>query len=127
MRAQVVHRPAPDALVGRGPAALSAAPSARLDDLFGSPRIFDPASRQEAQTGIFAVLAFVSASLSLLGDVVSPSLLTFCLPALLLGYWSLSRQTPDTPREMRWLAGAALVVGSVALALSMIVLLATRQ
>lgn len=68
-----------------------------------------PASQREAWGSIFAFLAVVCVTLSLVGIFVRPMLL-FVIPALVLGIWCLRQR--QLHFEFRWLAAGACGIGS---------------
>lgn len=65
--------------------------------------------QHESVAVIAAILALTSASLSF-AAVLSPWMLFFALPALVLAVWSLFRQSTSTPVDFTRLAVAALLV-----------------
>ncbi len=72
-----------------------------------------PATMQEAQVSLAAFVAVICVALSLTAPF-SGAMSVFVAPGLALGAWSLAHasETP-APREFRWLAIAALVVGGL--------------
>jgi len=64
--------------------------------------------QHEAVAVIAAILALTSASLSF-AAIVTPWMVFFALPALVLAVWSLFRQSTSTPVDFTRLAVAALV------------------
>jgi hypothetical protein len=89
--------------------ALWRTPTAWLTPLDEAP----PATPQEAQVCLAAFLAVVCVALSLTAPF-SPAMTIFALPGLALGAWSLAHiDETAAPREFRWLAIAALALGSL--------------
>lgn len=72
-----------------------------------------PPSRKEAEVSLAAFFSVIGVALSLIAPFHNVMLL-FAPIALTLATWSLAqiRETP-APREFRWLATAALIVGGV--------------
>jgi RNA polymerase subunit RPABC4/transcription elongation factor Spt4 len=99
-----------------GAAAAFAAPSALwrsagawLTPLDQAP----PATPEEAQVCLAAVLAVVCVALSLTAPFM-PVMTAFAAPGLALGAWSAAHvHETSAPREFRWLALAALALGSL--------------
>ncbi len=102
-------QPAPRAAAFAASPALWRTPAAWLTPLDEAP----PATPQEAQVCLAAFLAVVCVALSLAAPF-SPAMVVFALPGLALGAWSLAHVAETAaPREFRWLALAALALGSV--------------
>ena len=84
-------------------------PAAWLTPLDQAP----PATPQEARVSLSAFLAVVCVALSLTAPF-SPLMAVFMAPGLTLGVWSLAHiGETAAPREFRWLAAAALALGSL--------------
>ncbi|HEX8998208.1 MAG TPA: serine/threonine-protein kinase [Ktedonobacterales bacterium] len=72
-----------------------------------------PATPREAQVCLAAFLAVVCVALSLTAPF-NPPMAIFCAPGLALGAWSLAHMGETAaPREFRWIAAGALLLGSL--------------
>ena len=102
-------------LVGAGAAAFAAAPVLWSDPASWLTRLDQapPATPQEAQVSLAAVVAVICVALSLTAPF-SAAMSIFAAPGLALGAWSLAHagETP-APREFRWLAIGALAIGGL--------------
>lgn len=91
------------------PRALWRRPETWLTPLDGAP----PATPQEALVSLTAFLAVVCIALSLAAPF-APAMTVFTLPGIALGIWSIAHaEETNAPREFRWLAVGALLLGSI--------------
>jgi Gpi18-like mannosyltransferase len=96
-----------------GAAPFTDAGAAALPAWLGGFNQLPPPSRKEAEVSLAAFLSVIGVALSLTAPFHN-LMLVFAPLALTLAVWSLAqrRETP-APREFRWLAATALVVGGL--------------
>ena len=102
-------------LVGAGVAAFAAAPVLWSDPATWLTRLDQapPATPQEAQVSLAAVVAVICVALSLTAPF-SAVMSVFAAPGLALAAWSLAHAgETSAPREFRWLAVGALAIGGL--------------